>query len=614
MRGTAAQHRAPDGTTRHLKAYAYGGAAAFCAAIAGALSASAVQLAVPFAIAATILTVLTFVQVRGLVGETDRLGKLLTDAEHAATYDRTAHGRMQNLVDSISDGFVLWDSQERLTLYNPQASIDKSPAVSIGTTFDEYVTTIYPRLDEQTTGGDAQLWLNTRRKWFEDADGSHEVLLKSGSWMLISERRTRDGGTVTIYTDITESKRAEQRRDDSQRRLTHAQKLARLGIFEWDAVASEIYWSDIMYEIVGLAPDSPPLDFSQYLLLVRTESRELVRSTFRRLLTSGGKYNQEYEIVRPDGQTRAVRAEAEAVVNEKGDVVRILGFVHDQTGAKRIETALRLAKETAVQASKSKSEFLANVSHELRTPLNAIIGFSEVMIQEVFGPVGNARYHDYAGDIRQSGVHLLGVINDLLDYSKLDAGRLELHSESVSLNRIVDKSVRMMRQEAEGEDITLIGKTSEIEGMIWGDEQKVTQIVLNLVSNAIKFTPPKGIVTVSLHEAEDGVDIQVTDSGIGMSPSDIELALAPFGQVDSALSRRHAGTGLGLPLSKSLAELHGGSLKIASAPGEGTTVTVHLSRKPADTDEAPALRLVMGGGTGIAPCHGRTGRIEASGP
>jgi hypothetical protein len=145
---------APDGTTRHLQVYAYGGDAAFCAAIAGALSASSVQLSVPFAIAATILTVLTFVQVRRLVGETNRLGKLPTDAEHAATYDRTAHGRMQNLVDSISDGFVLRDRQERLTLYNPQASIDKSPAVSIGTTFEEYVATVYPRLDGQTAGGD----------------------------------------------------------------------------------------------------------------------------------------------------------------------------------------------------------------------------------------------------------------------------------------------------------------------------------------------------------------------------------------------------------------------------------------------------------------------------
>ena len=228
------------------------------------------------------------------------------------------------------------------------------------------------------------------------------------------------------------------------------------------------------------------------------------------------------------------------------------------------------------QLLERERQFASNTAHELRTPLNAIIGFSEVMIQEVFGPVGNDRYHDYAGDIRQSGVHLLGVINDLLDYSKLDAGRLELHSEFVSLNRIVDKTIRMMRHEAEGAKVTLIGNTDDVEGVIWGDEQKVMQIVLNLVSNAIKFTQSSGIVTVSLHDADDGVEIKVTDSGIGMSAGDIELALAPFGQVDSALSRQHTGTGLGLPLSKSLAELHGGSLNITSAPGEGTTVSVRL--------------------------------------
>jgi len=190
------------------------------------------------------------------------------------------------------------------------------------------------------------------------------------------------------------------------------------------------------------------------------------------------------------------------------------------------------------------------------------------------------------------------VINDLLDYSKLDAGRLELHSEVISLNRIVDKTNSMMRHKAEGAKVTLIGKSAEVEGVIWGDEQKVTQVVLNLVSNAIKFTQPGGLVTVSLHDVDYGVELKVTDPGIGMSAADIELALAPFGEVDSALSRKHAGTGLGLPLSKSLAELHGGSLNITSAPGEGTTVTVRLLRQPVNADTLPPLRLVMGGQAG----------------
>ncbi len=211
-----------------------------------------------------------------------------------------------------------------------------------------------------------------------------------------------------------------------------------------------------MYESVGLPKGTPPLTLSQFLLLVRPESRDLIGSTFRRLLASGGKYNHEYEIVRPDGDIRAVRTEIEAVLDDDGTVARILGSVHDQTSVKRVEAALRQAKETAVNASRAKSEFLANISHELRTPLNAVIGFSEVMIQEVFGPVGNDRYRDYAGDIRQSGLHLLGVINDLLDYSKVEAGRLELHIEDISPAVILDKCTRMMRQRAEAENLTLV--------------------------------------------------------------------------------------------------------------------------------------------------------------
>ena len=596
MGDTAARHLPPD--RANLLACACIAAIAVCCGFAGALFPTAPEISGALLVIGLCLIALMFIQLKLVLSTTAKLQHDLAGAEQAIALGRTAQGRLESLIDSLSDGFVLWDNEGRLTLHNPRGSLSNAPEITAGMTFDSYILHDYSRLDIRTTGGNPEAWLETRRQWFGEADSSHEILLKSGAWMMLTERRTNDGSTVSIYTDITERKCAEERREVSERRLAHAQKLARLGIFEWDAAGSDMYWSDIMYDIVGLSPDSPPLDFSQYLLLVRAESRDLVRSTFRRRLTTGGKYNQEYEIVRPDGQIRAVRAEAEAVMNDQGEVVRILGSVHDQTGAKRVETALRRAKEVAVEANKAKSEFLANVSHELRTPLNAIIGFSEVMIQEVFGPVGNDRYRDYAGDIRQSGIHLLGVINDLLDYSKLEAGRLELHLEEICVRRIIDKCIRMMRQGAESENVALVGKLPEIDDLLHGDEQKVTQIVLNLLSNAIKFTPAGGVVTVSMHETDSGIDIEVTDTGIGMSSSDIELALSPFGQVDSALNRRHAGTGLGLPLSKSLAELHGGTLKITSAPGAGTTVTVHLSRQALNTGTPPDLRLVMGGQAG----------------
>jgi PAS domain S-box-containing protein len=520
-------------------------------------------------------------------------------AGNSSDLEQRVESRLQEVVDSISDGFILWDQNDRLLIHNRQASLHEWPHALKGISLDQYAIDIFPLLDDRTTGGDPQKWLQKRGIWRSEASHSHEVLAKDGTWSLLTERRTPDGGTVTTYTDITDAKNNERILANNERRLAHAQTLARIGIFEWDAIGADMYWSDIMYEIVGLPKESPALDLSQYLLLVRPEYRDLVGSTFRRLLASGGQYNHEYEIVRPDGEIRAVRTEIEAVVDDDGSVTRILGSVHDQTSVKRVEAALRKATETAVSASRAKSEFLANISHELRTPLNAVIGFSEVMIQEVFGPIGNDRYHDYAGDIRQSGLHLLGVINDLLDYSKLEAGRLELHLEDISLAAILDKCTRMMRQRAEAENLSLVTDTGDAaSAVVQGDDRKITQVVINLLSNAIKFTPAGGIIRLSIRLSADGADIVVADSGIGMSENDIDLALSPFGQVDSSLNREQTGTGLGLPLSKSLVELHGGTMTIDSAPGKGTSFTIHLSRYVTESDRPPPLRLVSGGQPG----------------
>lgn len=571
-------------------------AVAVCTGLSGAFFATLPHLSGALAVGAVSLLCGVLWRVKILLRAAHRQTGSAETTTPDKDWDPITHTHLQGVVDSISDGFVLWDKDNRLVMHNRQTTRRDWPHATTGMPFDRYVAEIFPLLDERTTGGDLQKWLEERRQWFSEAHHSHEVLAKDGTWSLLTERRTPDGGTVTTYTDITEAKNSERILALSERRLAHAQTLARIGIFEWDAKGSDMFWSDIMYDIVGLPKDSPPLDFSQYLLLVQPSSRDLVRSTFRRLLSSGGKYNQEYEIVRPDGEVRAVRAEAEAVLDEDGSVIRILGSVHDQTSAKRIESALREAKEAAVAANNAKSEFLANVSHELRTPLNAVIGFSEVMIQEVFGPIGSDRYRDYASDICQSGRHLLGVINDLLDYSKLEAGRTELHIEEISPAAIVDKCIRMMRQRAEAENIRLLSDTGDAaDAVVHGDDRKITQVILNLLSNAIKFTSAGDAISLSVRRAGGDVEIVVADPGIGMSETDIALALAPFGQVDSSLNRELSGTGLGLPLSKSLIELHGGTMKLESAPGKGTTVTVRLLRDGAESKNRPPLRLVSGG-------------------
>jgi signal transduction histidine kinase len=235
---------------------------------------------------------------------------------------------------------------------------------------------------------------------------------------------------------------------------------------------------------------------------------------------------------------------------------------------------LEAALNEAASASQAKSQFLAAMSHELRTPLNAIIGFSELLAQEMFGPLGSARYRDYAGTIQSSGKHLLGLINDILDFSKLDAGRLELDEQAIDLTEIVRESVRMLATQASEARVQVHESLDQALPELLADPRRVRQIVLNLLANAVKFTPADGEVRMSTFRTATGVSLQVSDTGIGMAPNDIPKALERFGQVDNRLARKYEGTGLGLPLSKRLAELHGGTLELQSEIGRGTTVTV----------------------------------------
>ena len=241
------------------------------------------------------------------------------------------------------------------------------------------------------------------------------------------------------------------------------------------------------------------------------------------------------------------------------------------------QEALRDAKEQAELADRSKSQFLANMSHELRTPLNAIIGFSEIMADKLFGPLGDPRYAEYALDIRESGRHLLMLINDILDLSKIEAGQANLREEQVSLAEIVDVCVRLVGDRAQRGGLTLEIDEFDDFAPLWADRLKLKQILLNLLSNAIKFTPTGGTVGLTAWRTPDGgVAVRISDTGIGMRANDIPAALQPFRQVESTLSRKHEGTGLGLPLTKAIVEMHGGTLAITSVPGKGTSVVFTL--------------------------------------
>ncbi|HWD57319.1 MAG TPA: ATP-binding protein [Stellaceae bacterium] len=285
-----------------------------------------------------------------------------------------------------------------------------------------------------------------------------------------------------------------------------------------------------------------------------------------------GSRSFEGQRVTKDGHTIPVDITASFI--QFGAEEYLFTVARDASVRRHIESELRAARDLAESANQAKSQFLANMSHELRTPLNAIIGFSEVISSALFGPV-DTRYRDYAQDIHGSGHHLLRIINDLLDLSKVEAGRLELRDSPVAINAIFETCRRMVNDRAAAGGITLDFRPTEIE--VSADELRLEQVLLNLVSNAVKFTPSGGTVSVSATLALSGqAVISVADTGIGMAADDVPRALQPFGQIDNSLARPHGGTGLGLPLAQRLVELHGGTMTIDSELGRGTTVVVVL--------------------------------------
>jgi signal transduction histidine kinase len=247
---------------------------------------------------------------------------------------------------------------------------------------------------------------------------------------------------------------------------------------------------------------------------------------------------------------------------------------------KTVEEKNRLVSESlsdAMRANKSKGEFLATMSHELRTPLNAIIGFSDIIRRELFGPIRNEKYTEYARDIHDSGAHLLAIINDILDLAKAESGKLELSEHEFDAAETVRTCIRMCQMRSEAAAIRLIYSTENNEIRVFADERLLLQVFSNLITNAIKFTPEGGTVRVQIHaHPAKGVVFRISDTGIGIAPENVDRVLRPFEQVETSYARRHGGVGLGLPYAKRLTELHGGSLELESQVGKGTTVTVTL--------------------------------------
>ncbi len=403
----------------------------------------------------------------------------ITQQKQTDQLNMEAELRLKDAIENISEAFVLWDADNRLVLCNSKYQQFHSLPAAVcipGTHYEEVTRAAKEPVVRQrvnVASGDA-------------ADGkSFEVQLGDRRWLQINERRTKDGGFVSVGTNITALKKQEERLLLSERELMVTVR-----------------------------------DLQKERLLADQQSQ--------RLADLADKYARE-----------KTRAEA---------------------------------------ANRSKSEFLANMSHELRTPLNAIIGFSEVMQEQMFGPLGAEKYNEYSRDIHRSGQFLLDVINDILDMSKIEAGRVQLETEVGQLSGIFEEIMRLVGPRAyEGKVTVERDIPNSIE--VIADRRALKQVFINLLSNAVKFTPEGGRVKITATEEEGWVTIRIADTGIGIPARDIDKLGRPFEQVENQFTKTKGGSGLGLAISKSLIELHGGSLEIRSAIGNGTEVTVHLPRE-----------------------------------
>jgi PAS domain S-box-containing protein len=518
----------------------------------------------------------------------------ITEQKRAEQRAHQAHQWLLAAIEVLPSGFMLWDQDDRLILWNEQVkSYHPDPNIyREGTSFEDLIAEPYSDVLQRQGEEEAGRWITARRDQHRLASGALEFQTREHRWLLLTERGTPDGQIVTLISDVTERRESEERLKESDERYRALVNLLPDAVYvHKDGV---IVLSNGAANILFGAQSSDDLVGLSLMELTHPEFREVVTERAAMLADPGKRtIFMRQKRLRLDGSWfwAEVAAAAFEWDNARGGIV----VIRDVTEQMQAEELLIQSKETAELASRAKTEFLANISHELRTPLNAIIGFSDLIQREMFGPIGVPQYADYIRDIYTSGHHLHDLINDILDLSKIEAGKLDLHEENFDLGAVIGRCLRVVAPRADENGLKLVEDIDPNLPHVRGDERKIKQIIINLLSNAVKFTEKGGQISVSTSGGNtgDGVAIVIADTGIGMAPEDIPRALMPFGQVDSTLSRRHEGTGLGLPLTNSLIELHGGRLEIDSTPGLGTSVTVWL----------PDWRIVArsSGGIGLIP-------------
>ncbi|QDU39346.1 Aerobic respiration control sensor protein ArcB [Maioricimonas rarisocia] len=423
----------------------------------------------------------------------------------------------------------------------------------------------------------------------------HEVWVR----LSVSMVRGDEGQPLNFMAqieDISARKQADKALRQSEERFRLAVDGANDGVWDWNITTNECYFSPRFKQLLGFEDDEFPNHASSWEARLHPDDRARVFEEVQQHFRSRTRYQVEYRMQTRDGHYRWFQARANAIWNESGDPVRMVGAVTDIHEARLAAEELRKARLTAESASRAKSDFLASMSHEIRTPMNGIIGMTELTLQTNL----TSEQRDYLETARASADGLLSLINDILDFSKIEADRLDLEDAPIELRRLLDQKTKLFRPSAEEKGLELTCEINErVPARIMGDQHRVRQILANLIGNAIKFTHAGRIaVTVDMVAGGRQLQFSVRDTGIGIPPDQQERIFAVFSQADSSTTRRYGGTGLGLAISLRLAEMMGGGLSVKSAHGRGSTFTFTLPLRPAE--RAAAYEAVQPRSTSVA--------------
>lgn len=500
----------------------------------------------------------------------------ITDVKEAEAKAEQFKTLLTEILDTVPASVALYDTDRRLVFFNKATTdlFDWQPELlRPGILYQDQIRDTMNKKMALDAIGNEEEYLAARIKCFDTGSQNIETARPGGRWSLSSFAKTSDGSTVVIRYDIGDRKRTEQALRESEENFRNLFENSQLGI---SITRNEklMFCNQALAKIFGYDDIDDIMRISNTRLLAAPHERDRI-AQYINARTAGENVPDSYEFegVRKDGGRIWLRRSAR-IVSWRG-MPAIQGTIIDVTNRRLAEERLRQAVTDAEFANRSKSDFLAKMSHELRTPLNAIIGFSEVLKAETFGALGHAKYAEYVADISASGHHLLDMINDILDMSKIEAGKYELRMGDIDPRTLVQETVQVVNPQIEQKRIAIETHFGETVATLTGDQRAIKQILLNLLSNAIKFTPENGRITVTAEAAEnDFLDISVVDTGIGVASEDIEKVLKPFNQVGSAQVTVHHGTGLGLPIVRSLVELHKGRMHFSSEPGVGTAVRV----------------------------------------